>query len=62
LFAYGTASVFGGKVDDYLPVSYALGGAALGTTTGAVLIWLLRAPVMKSTNEAAAAFSAPAIP
>jgi hypothetical protein len=42
--AYGASAVFGGGVDDYLPVSYAIGGAALGATTGAVLVWLLRAP------------------
>jgi len=41
--AYGTASVLGGSVDDYLPMSYTIGGVALGATTGAVLVWLLRA-------------------
>ncbi len=40
--AYGAASVLGGSVDAYLPMSYAIGGAALGATTGAVLVWLLR--------------------
>jgi hypothetical protein len=40
--AYGTASVLGGSVDAYLPMSYAIGGAALGATTGLVLVWLLR--------------------
>jgi len=44
----GAASIFGGSVDTYLPISYAGGGAALGVTTGAVLIWLLRAPDAKS--------------
>jgi hypothetical protein len=41
--AYGAASILGGSVDDYLPMSYAIGGAALGAATGAVLVWLLRA-------------------
>jgi hypothetical protein len=39
---YGAASLLGGVVDDYLPVSYAMGGAALGAMTGFVLVWLLR--------------------
>ncbi len=41
--AYSAASIGGGSVDDYLPMSYAIGGAALGALTGAVLVWLLRA-------------------
>src|SRR6266545_1287405 len=31
--AYGAAVVFGGSADDYLPLSYGVGGAALGATT-----------------------------
>jgi hypothetical protein len=51
--AYGAASILGGNVDDYLPVSYVLGGAALGAMTGAVLVWLLREPVVKTINGTA---------
>lgn len=35
---YGAASILDGSVDDYLAVSYAVGGAALGAMTGAVLV------------------------
>lgn len=46
--SYSAASLFGGIVDDYLPFSYALGGAAWGAITGAVLIRLLREPDVKT--------------
>jgi hypothetical protein len=42
---YGAAIYLGGTVDDYLAVSYAVGGAALGAMTGAVLVWMLREEV-----------------
>lgn len=60
LTAYGAASIIGGSVDNYLPVSYALGGAALGATTGAVLVWLLRKPAVSSSKETAGLFPDPA--
>jgi hypothetical protein len=41
--ASSAAAIFGGNGDDYLPLSYAVGGAALGALNGAVLWWLLRA-------------------
>ncbi len=53
LISVSAASIFGGIMDDYLPLSYALGGAALGAITGAVLIWLLRNPAVKTKKETA---------
>jgi hypothetical protein len=42
IVAYGSAAIFGGFVDLYLPMSYIIGGAALGALSGVVLIRLLR--------------------
>ncbi|GAC1554383.1 MAG: hypothetical protein NVS2B7_30340 [Herpetosiphon sp.] len=41
--AGGAAVILGGNGDAYLPLSYAVGGAALGTLDAAVLSWLLHA-------------------
>jgi hypothetical protein len=45
--AYGATAAFGGRVDDYLPISYGVGGAALGALTGTVMIWLLCQPTQQ---------------
>jgi hypothetical protein len=51
LVAYGFEAIFGGNVDNYLPIGYALGGAAVGAISGLTLIWLLRGSFYRSKVE-----------
>jgi len=57
LVAFAASAIVGGAFDSFanLAIGYAAGGAAMGATTGVVLVWLLRQPAPVSAREVALA-------
>jgi hypothetical protein len=55
--AFAASALVGGPFDSFanLAIGYTVGGAAMGATTGAVLVWLLRQPAPVSAREVALA-------